>query len=218
MTAETEATAVADVLLEDDAHGLRVAAVHRALKESHQHVLSYLQRRLGSREDARDVLQIFMLRAIDQASSLRDVRTLRGWLSRILATSIADHQRGAARRRQRETLMSPTFFDETHDTEAELDAALCACLHELIATLKPEQADLIRRIDLDEEPRDQVAVALGISPATLAVRLHRARNALRQRLIEMCLTCPEHGFMDCGCDAARRAELFRAAAEAKRSL
>ncbi|MDZ4136012.1 MAG: hypothetical protein U1D06_10545, partial [Paracoccaceae bacterium] len=53
------------------------------------------------------------------------------------------------------------------------------------------------------------------APATLAVRLHRARKALKQRLVEMCLTCPEHGFMDCGCDTARWAELLRATAAAK---
>ncbi|MES2145238.1 MAG: RNA polymerase sigma factor [Pseudomonadota bacterium] len=193
-------------------------AVRQALTESHQHVLSYLQRRLGSSDEARDVMQSFMLRAIEHADAIQDVRTVRGWLSRVLSTSIADHQRGGARRRQRETLMSPTFFDESESAEAELEAAVCACLHELIATLKPDQADLIRRIDLNEEPREEVAADLRLSLATLAVRLHRARTALKKRLVEMCLTCPEHGFLDCGCDAARRADLLRAAAEAKLDL
>lgn len=187
------------------------AAVRQALIASHRQCLFYLQRRLGSAEEARDVMQSFMLRAIDRADALRDVNTLRGWLSRLLATSIADHQRSAARRRQRETVMSPEFFDAGPAADAELEAAVCACLHELIATLKPAYAEIIRRIDLNEEPRAAVAADLGLSLGNLAVRLHRARAALKQRLVEMCLTCPEHGFMDCGCDAARRSELMRAA-------
>lgn len=111
--------------------------------------------------------------------------------------------------------MSPEFFDESPAAEAESQAAICACLLELIATIKPDDADLIRRIDLNEEPRVAVAADLGLTPSTLAVRLHRARKALKQRLVEMCLTCPEHGFMDCGCDTARRAGLLSAAAAEK---
>ncbi len=189
-------------------------AVHRALIDSHRHIMSYLQRRLGSVEEARDVMQSFMLRAIDRADALRDVNTVRGWLSRILATSIADHQRSAARRRQRETVMSPEFFETGAAADTGIEAAVCDCVHLLMKTLKPEYAEIIRRIDLNEEPRADVAADLGLSSTNLTVRLHRARQKLKQRLIEMCLTCPEHGFMDCGCDKARRSELLRAAAAA----
>jgi RNA polymerase sigma factor (sigma-70 family) len=199
-----------------DSTSHNATVVRQVLTETHRHCLSYLQGRLGSIEEARDVMQSFVLHAIDRAESLRDITTVRGWLSRLLATAVADHKRKAARRRQRETMMSPEFFDTTPadaDEEAELDAAICACLNQLMPTLRPDYADLLRRIDLQEEQRDAVAASLGISVANLAVRLHRARQALKQRLVEMCLTSPEHGFMDCGCDAARRAALLRAAAE-----
>ena len=189
----------------------KTAVVAEALKETHQRCLGYLRRRLGSLEEAREVMQVFMLRALAQADSLREPASVRGWLSRLLHTSIADHLRSAARRRQRETLMSPAFFDSNAAADAELDAAVCACLHPLIATLKPEQAELIRRIDLNEEPHAAVAADLGLTKGHLAVRLHRARHALKQRLVTMCRTCPEHGFLDCDCDAARRMELRRTA-------
>lgn len=41
------------------------------------------------------------------------------------------------------------------------------------------------------------------------VRLHRGRQALKLRLEEMCLTCPEHGFLDCRCDEAERSRQRR---------
>jgi RNA polymerase sigma-70 factor (ECF subfamily) len=37
--------------------------------------------------------------------------------------------------------------------------------------------------------------------------LHRARAKLRDLLVAMCLTCPEHGFLDCACDRARTLRL-----------
>ena len=74
------------------------SAVRTALSQCHAQLRSYLQRRLGNSEEASDVMQTFMLRAMECADDLRDVRTIRGWLSRLLATSLADHQRGAKRR------------------------------------------------------------------------------------------------------------------------
>ena len=57
-------------------------------------------------------------------------------------------------------------------------------------------------------PRDQVAAHLGVTLNNVTVRLHRGRT-LRKRLEEMCLTCPTHGFLDCGCDEAERARRRR---------
>ena len=90
-------------------------AVRRALVEGRQHILNFLRRRLGDAEAAEDVLQTFMLRAIDRSEQLRDVRAVRGWLSQILASSIADYGRKVARQRQREMVMAPTDLDSVQD-------------------------------------------------------------------------------------------------------
>ena len=97
----------------DDSAAIKVtdAAVRRALLESRQDLLAFLLRRLGSREEAEDVLQRFSIRAMERASDLRDVRTVRGWLGRILANMIVDHQRRAIRRRRREVAMEQTSIE-----------------------------------------------------------------------------------------------------------
>jgi RNA polymerase sigma-70 factor (ECF subfamily) len=181
------------------------AAVRRALVESRGQLLGFLRRRLGSEDEAEEVLQDFVLRALARSKDLRDVRSVRGWLSRILATSIADHQRRAARRRQRETVMSPDHFDAyPAEPDHDLEEAVCNCLYKLLPTLRAEYAEVIWRIDLMGEDRATVAARLGITANTLGVRLHRARQALKRRLEEMCLTCPVHGYLDCGCEEAER--------------
>lgn len=187
-------------------------AVHEALVDAQQQILQFLRRRLRDRDAADEVLQRFSLRALERASQLHDVRMVRGWLGRILATAIVDHQREAARRRRREVVQDPGEM-ESHPVDEELDAAICNCLYRILPTLKPEYADIIWRADILGEPRESLAASLGTSLNNATVRLHRGRQALRKRLEEMCRTCPVHGFLDCHCE---KGEHFRKAfAEAK---
>lgn len=186
------------------------AAVRRTLLESHRNMLRFLQRRLRNRAEAEEVLQRFALRALEKASDLRDVRTVRGWLGRILSTTIADHQRRAGVQRRREVAMDPSITEALAvQPDPDLDQAVCDCLYQLLPTLRADYAEVIWRADLLGEPRDRLAVSLGTTVNNVTVRLHRARQALRKRLEQMCLTCPIHGFLNCSCQAARRIEELR---------
>ena len=202
---------------EEDGEGLAAAkpadaAVRRALIEAHRDLLAFLHRRLGSREEAEEILQRFSLRALERASDLRDVRTVRGWLGRILASTIVDHQRHAIRRRWREVAMEQTDIESLAvEPDVELDGAVCNCLYKLLPTLKPDYADILWRADILGEPRDGIAASLGTTLNNVTVRLHRGRQALKKRLEEMCLTCPVHGFLDCRCDEAERIRQQRGA-------
>ncbi len=81
------------------------------------------------------------------------------------------------------------------------------CLHKLLLLLKPEFAEVLRLVDLDEIPRNVVADRLGLSLNAATVRLHRARQALRHSLELTCETCPVHGYRDCACDYTKRLRL-----------
>jgi RNA polymerase sigma factor (sigma-70 family) len=189
------------------------AAVRRALVESRQELLAFLRRRLDSREEAEDLLQRFSLRALERASDLRDVRTVRGWLGRVLASTIVDHQRRVMRGRRREVAMEQADIESLAvEPDGELDGAVCNCLYKLLPTLKPDYAEVIWRADILGEPRDRIAASLGTTLNNVTVRIHRGRQALKKRLEEMCLTCPVHGFLDCRCDEAERIRQQHAAA------
>lgn len=196
---------------EDPAAAVKAAdaAVRRELVECHRDFLTFLRRRLGNPHDAEDVLQEFIARALERSKHLRDVQSVRGWLSRVLATTLVDHYRRVGRRKD-----SPR---DPSDLEAlavapdpEIEAAVCFCLYRLLPTLKPEYSELIWRIDLLGEPRDRVAAALGVTLNNVSVRLHRGRRTLRARLEELCLTCPQHGFLDCRCEEGERIRQIRA--------
>ncbi len=162
--------------------------------------LGFLARRLGSREDAEDVLQDFSLRALSRRGQLRDSDSIVAWLYTLLRSSLVDHYR----KRGRLERVKKAYDQEIKTVEEAIDGAglhdgFCACLHTLLPALRPDQAELVRRVDLNQEDRASLATELGVAPGTLAVRLHRARQALGQALVASCSSCPEHGFDDCCC-------------------
>ena len=46
---------------------------------------------------------------------------------------------------------------------------------------------------------DDLAVRTGITSGNAAVRVHRAREALRKQVRTACGSCAEHGCLDCHC-------------------
>lgn len=71
---------------------------------------------------------------------------------------------------------------------ASVAAVRRACSLGVLGTLRAEYATITQRVDLGEEPLDDVAHALAIAPNNAKVRLHRARKALRAALLAYCGT------------------------------
>jgi RNA polymerase sigma-70 factor (ECF subfamily) len=169
--------------------------LQQVLLESRDRFLGYVRKRLDDPELAEDILQDSLLRAVQAAPSLRQEERLVPWFYRILQNAITDsyRRRGVASQRQ-VPLDGVDLADEAED-----EALVCACFEPLVATLKPEYADLIRAVELGGETPEAAARRLGVTPNNLKVRRHRARQALRQRLEQTCRTCAEHGCLDCTC-------------------
>jgi RNA polymerase sigma-70 factor (ECF subfamily) len=91
--------------------------------------------------------------------------------------------------------------EEAGAADEELEAVVCACVMDLVHTLKPEYATAVRRVDLDGMSVRGYAEESGITPGNAGVRLHRAREALRRQLARVCGTCVAHGCLDCQCRA-----------------
>jgi RNA polymerase sigma-70 factor (ECF subfamily) len=58
---------------------------------------------------------------------------------------------------------------------------------------------LLQRVDLDGASPKDAASALGLTLNNLNVRLHRARQRLREKLEATCQVCSKHGCLDCSC-------------------
>jgi len=173
----------------------RLAWIQR-VENLHDQLLKDLTARLG-RHDAQDVLQEFYLRVLRYRPRLDEDASVRSFINRIIRSVVADHYR--ARAAQGKVARSIAALWQLPEADDPVDAVACDCLRALITDLPPQYAMLIERIDINEESRVSVAETLGISGANLAVRLTRARSALRTRLLAFCTSCPIHGFSDCRC-------------------
>ncbi len=105
--------------------------VERLVENRHE-FLGFLQRRLGSRALAEDVLQEAFARSLTKADQLESEESAVAWFYRILRNAVTDHQRksGSAARQLEQ------FSRELDEqTEPELQAAVCQCVTGLAATL-----------------------------------------------------------------------------------
>jgi RNA polymerase sigma-70 factor (ECF subfamily) len=171
------------------------------LVANHRDFLAFVQRRVGDRALAEEILQDAFVRAMERGDSLREGELATAWFYRLLRNAIVDHhrRRGAEARAAERAAAEPGEPAPTPDDE--LATAVCACMHTLLDTLEPSHADILRHVDLADESVPDYAARTGITKNNAGVRLHRARNALLARLVTSCGTCATHGCLDCHCGA-----------------
>ncbi|HEX8795799.1 MAG TPA: sigma-70 family RNA polymerase sigma factor [Polyangiaceae bacterium] len=168
------------------------------LVAGHAEFRAFLERRVGSREVAEELLQQAYVRGIERGGAIEDNASAVAWFYRLLRNAVVDHARrtGAADRALRrwaDELAGSEHVDES------LHRSVCACVSKLLGTLKPEYADALRAVELEGMKLVDFAKQAGITSNNAAVRLHRARAALGERLRTSCGTCATHGCLDCTC-------------------
>lgn len=133
-----------------------------------------------------DVAQDVFISAWLGLDSLRDPERFRPWLLQIARRAVIDHGRREARR--------PAL---THDDDRVLDQVLAVDANPLDHVVGRELGHEVRIAVDDLSSRDatvltlavqfgfgprEIAEAIGVTPATAKVALHRARSRLRSRL------------------------------------
>jgi RNA polymerase sigma-70 factor (ECF subfamily) len=168
------------------------------LVENHRAFLRYLERRVGDRALAEDILQDAFAKVMTRPDQAPADESIVPWFYRTLRNAAIDQfrRRGAAAR----AMESFARELETHTApDPEMEAQICACVTRLATTLKPEYAVALQAIDVGGTGVKAFADAHGLSASNAGVRVFRAREALKKRVVESCGTCAEHGCRDCTC-------------------
>jgi RNA polymerase sigma factor (sigma-70 family) len=169
------------------------------LVANHRQFLAFVERRVGSRALAEDILQDAFVRGIGKLEGLRSGESAVGWFYRVLRNAVVDHlrRRGAAERKL--AAFGAELEATGTDAEPELKGAICRCVGELAETLKPEYAEVLRRVEVDGARVADYAASAGITASNAGVRVFRARKALLEQVKRSCGSCAEHGCLDCTC-------------------
>jgi len=173
----------------------------RVLVDNHRSFLAFLERRVGNRAIAEDILQEAFTRSLGKIESLRSEESAVAWFYRMLRNAVIDHhRRGASRDRGLEAFATELAHEDV--ASQDMQNTICQCVGELASTLKPEYASALRRVEIDGVAVKDYAEEAGISSNNGAVRLFRAREALRKQVARACGTCADHGCLDCTCSKA----------------
>jgi RNA polymerase sigma factor (sigma-70 family) len=134
---------------------------------------------LADAADADDAFQATFVALHRKAHTIRDNRTLGGWLFRVARRTALGVKAAGARRRDCETRVArrePVAGPDVSWQEA------CAVLHEELDRLPPRYRLPLIVCYLDGKTRDEAAAELGWTPDSVRGRLDRGRSRLRQRL------------------------------------
>lgn len=161
--------------------------------------VAFVARRLGSRELAEDVVQSVLAHAVPRVEAVREEPALLAWFYRSLRNALIDRaRRVATEKKALDALVRE--LDEHADTAELSPPSVCRCVLRLARALKPEYADALLRIEVDGAEVKAFGAERGISSANAAVRVFRAREALRRGVVATCGACAKSGCLDCACD------------------
>ncbi|MEM7142499.1 MAG: sigma-70 family RNA polymerase sigma factor [Actinomycetota bacterium] len=145
-------------------------------------------------EDVDDIVQVAALRAIERADSLDDPARVEAWLYRIHRNLIVDTYRKRASERRH------IDDDRAVPEQARVEPAdPCACSLSQAMRLKPSYATILTLVDSDGLDLGDAARELEISKNNAAVRLHRARKALKQAMLDHCGVTDPRDCAACRC-------------------
>jgi len=152
------------------------------LVRRHQDSLFRQARAMGLDADtAADVVQDALVRAFEGLAGWQERSPFRIWLMRILRNRCLDHLKSAPSRRNRP--LTPTLPLGAGGPEEEHErSALRNALHEGLQALPVDQRVAFVLRHVEGLSYDEISEVVGASVSALKMRVHRARDALRQAL------------------------------------
>src|SRR6185369_16135053 len=170
------------------------------LVAGHREFLAFLERRVESRAAAEDILQTAFTRGLERGAGVEEEKVV-AWFYRVLRNAVIDHYRQRSTSARAMEAWGREFTDR-QEPDAGVREEICRCVAGLMASLKPEYRDALQIVDLEDGSLSALAQQSGITAENAAVRVHRARKALRRQVERACGTCAEHGCFDCRCAAS----------------
>ena len=153
----------------------------------HHELMGFVERRVGDREQAEDIVQEIFVRIQRSLSQLETVGNVRAWLYRITRNAVIDHYR--TRRHAQQDSVDPAHeppAEEADFTEPEVRAPLVASLREMLGELPDKYREALELHELEGLTQEAVAHRLSLSVPGAKSRIQRARKQLREEFLACC--------------------------------
>lgn len=168
-------------------------ALELLMEMHHQALVTHARRYLHSREDAEDVVQDTLLRAVHHLDEFEPHRSLRPWLLRICTNRCIDRIRHHRRRGTTLPLL-PEVLSELRDEERMSweDSELTDQIREAVMRLPQNYREIIEMRHYRDMNIREIATAMQRPEGTVKSWLSRARDLLR---VELTPSPAEQGFL-----------------------
>ena len=155
-------------------------AITRLVQEHHAEVYRYAYRLTGSATDAEDIAQETFLLAFRRLDQLREAEKAGGWLMAIVRNFFL-------KQKQRKTLPTETLTEDSLPASSDElpDWIDQERLQQALLRLPDDTRLILLLFFFEDCSYNEIAEKLAIPIGTVMSRLSRAKNRLRQELIEL---------------------------------
>ena len=155
------------------------------VRATYDDTYSLALRLVGNADDANDVVQDTYLRAFRAIRRFRGDAQIGTWLYRITSNAASTLLQGRTKSQHEELSSESDVRDESHERNPEQraeSADLRTQVLQALGALPAKLRSVIVLRDIYDLSHDAIATQLGISESAAKVRLHRARQKLRDQL------------------------------------
>ena len=150
----------------------------------HTPLLQFIRRRVSDEHMAEDLLQDVFLKIHQHMESLKDERHLESWIYQITRNSIIDYYRST-----KQTMLLDTA--EVLDLPEELPtddivSELLPCVRAMVQNLPAQDRQALILTSYQGLSQKELGERVGISFSGAKSRVQRAREKLKQQLLECC--------------------------------
>lgn len=137
----------------------------------------------GSQDEAMDIVQTATIKSLEHRNAPKpDTKGYKAWFFRVVHNQAIDWLRKEKKfDRNADISIQPSNEDPAASLEQEQRKLL---LHQALNQLNAEQREIICLRDFHDFSYADIAQIMGIEKGTVMSRLHRARMALRERLVD----------------------------------
>ena len=156
----------------------------RVWEEFHAPLQQFIRRRISDEATAEDVLQDVFLRIHQHMDTLKDVRKLEGWIYQITRHAIIDAYRSS---RPMATLEAAEVLDLPEELpDDDVVSELLPCVRAMVKNLPELDRQALVLTEYQGLTQKELAERLGLSFSGAKSRVQRAREKLKQQLLDCC--------------------------------
>lgn len=148
----------------------------------------FIQNRVAIEQDAEDILQEVFVKIHTHLPKLREEEKLKSWVYQIARHVIIDFYRSRGKRKEESYDLEKEhqLLAETTQNEESINVIVSFWLKEMMQRLPETYRDALKHTEYENLTQKELADKLGISLPGAKSRVQRAREKLKQLLLDCC--------------------------------